>query len=171
MEQMLDQADTPVDSGAPIEFNCYLLDETGDRQFVPLRGDEEEWVKTEYCRLFDTLAVLSCFSVDVVGYIVAMNAYVNEQRTACVYEIVLQCNDLTRVERAFLMETVSRALQVEPRRILITFASGGDDEEDIHRYLDSDRILSPQEMIEAFRRAGRLPQSLVGLDKSHDEEV
>lgn len=162
-QQLAEHLESPVSSGAPIMFRVFRVDETGELMYLPPHEEEDAWVHTEYQRLFDCLAILSAFSVDLVGYLTAIQSYVNEERQFVIYEFVLDCDDLTRIERAFLMELASQALGVEPSRIAITFVSNETDPDA--------PIIAPQQMIRQFRRMGRFPDTKIGLDKLTTQEV
>lgn len=163
MQQLEEHMDMPASTGAPILFHVYRVDDTGRIDYIPPHEEEDEWVHIEYKRMFDTLALLSAFSVDLVGFLVAINAYVSEDVPTSVYEFVLECDDLTRIERAFLVEMASQSLNVDAKRIAVTFKS--EDE------IGETHPISPQQMIRIFRRIGRFPESKFGVDKTDTQEV
>lgn len=163
MRTVKEHLESPASSGAPIMLRVFCVDLNGDPIYLPPHEEAEPWVHTEYQRLFDCLAVLSAFSVDLVGYLVAIQAYVVENRPMVIYEFVLDCDDLTRIERAFLLEVASSALNVDPSRIAITFVSEGTTTET--------STFAPKQMIRQFRRIGRFPETQIGVDKSKTQEV
>lgn len=168
MQQVLDQSELPVSSGLPVAFAVYQVEEGGKLTYIPPAEEEAEWVKLEYARLFDLLGLLSVFSIDLVGYICRLHCYASERASARMYEIVLNADDLTRIERAFLIQTASTALDVDESRILVTFI--GEHPETHHDWSD-ELFLSPKRFVNRFRHVGRFVPAVSRLDNPETDRV